>query len=166
MSFTSFFTGHPQEDYPLALQQLPLLLEGESNWVANLSNCSSLLNQCLTNINWVGFYLLDLSKPDPELVLGPFQGLPACLRIPFGKGVCGSAALTQKTQVVPDVDEFPGHIACDSQSKSEIVIPLIDSQGVWGVLDIDSPIPDRFGIQEVDFLDQVGKILCETIQYR
>lgn len=174
MSFTSLFTGNPKDDYPLALDQLPLLLEGEKNWVANLANTSSLLNQCLTNINWVGFYLLDLQKESIsdvsqnslELVLGPFQGLPACIRIPFGKGVCGRAAITKQTQVVADVHKFPGHIACDSQSQSEIVVPLLDSQGLWGVLDIDSPMLNRFGSLEIEFLEQVGQILSQTICYR
>ena len=114
--------------------------------IANLSNASALLNQFLERINWVGFYLWDEEKN--ELVLGPFQGLPACVRIPFGKGVCGTAAEKRETLVVPDVNQFPGHIACDANSQSEIVIPMIKNDQLIGVLDIDSPEVNRF--DEID----------------
>lgn len=141
------YTGNSHEQYQLLSKQLDALLEGEQDTVANLSNASALLNQFLDQINWVGFYLLK----DDELVLGPFQGLPACVRIPVGRGVCGSAVEQQRTFVVEDVQAFPGHIACDAASKSEIVIPLIKNGEVLGVLDIDSPIEARFSEE-----DQVG----------
>ncbi|MFK4997468.1 GAF domain-containing protein [Bacillus sp. N9] len=111
------------------------MLDGETNQIANLSNASALLGQFLDRINWVGFYLME----DGELVLGPFQGLPACVRIPLGRGVCGTSAAERETIVVPDVHAFPGHIACDAASQSEIVVPLIKDGNVIGVLDIDSP---------------------------
>lgn len=140
------YKGKREEQYQLVEKQLRALLEGEPNTIANLSNASALLNQFLERVNWVGFYLVE----DTELVLGPFQGLPACVRIPFGKGVCGTAALTKKTVRVEDVHQFPGHIACDAASQSEIVIPLLKADGTLiGVLDIDSPEKNRF-----DELDQ------------
>ncbi|KOO46816.1 GAF domain-containing protein [Priestia koreensis] len=138
------YSGSKEKDYELLIKQLKALLEGETNQVANLANASALLNQFLTETNWVGFYLNDQN----ELVLGPFQGLPACVRIPFGRGVCGTAAQTQKTQLVADVHQFPGHIACDAASRSEIVVPMVKEGNVIGVLDIDSPITDRF--DEID----------------
>ena len=119
----------------------------ESDWLINLSNLSALLKQHLPDTNWIGFYL----NRNNELLLGPFQGLPACTRIPFGKGVCGTSAQTQKSLLVADVDQFPGHIACDAASKSEIVIPILKNQKVIGVLDVDSPSLNRF-----DEIDQVG----------
>ncbi len=137
----------PKEDqFNLVVKQLTALIEDEDNMIANLSNASALLNQFLERINWVGFYLWDEEKN--ELVLGPFQGLPACVRIPFGKGVCGTAAEKRETLVVPDVNQFPGHIACDANSQSEIVIPMIKNDQLIGVLDIDSPEANRF--DEVD----------------
>jgi len=134
-----------EDNYNLLIKQLTSLLEGEKNTIANLSNASALLNQFLDRINWVGFYLME----DGELVLGPFQGLPACVRIPLGRGVCGSAAAQLKTIRVEDVHLFPGHIACDAASQSEIVIPMVDNGKLIGVLDIDSPEKNRF-----DELDQ------------
>ena len=139
------YRGTREENYSLVKKQLAALLEGESNKIANLSNASALLNQFLDRINWVGFYLLE----DQELVLGPFQGLPACVRIPMGRGVCGTAAKLMETVRVEDVHLFPGHIACDAASQSEIVIPLIKDGQLLGVLDIDSPEKNRF-----DELDQ------------
>lgn len=140
------YKGKREEQYQLVEKQLRALLEGEHNTIANLSNASALLNQFLEKTNWVGFYLVEGS----ELVLGPFQGLPACVRIPFGKGVCGTAALNKETVRVEDVHQFPGHIACDAASQSEIVIPLLKEDGTFiGVLDIDSPEKNRF-----DELDQ------------
>ncbi|WP_242316279.1 GAF domain-containing protein, partial [Bacillus cereus group sp. BfR-BA-01355] len=109
---------------------LDALLTGESNVVANLSNASALLNQFLDRVNWVGFYVTEGN----QLVLGPFQGMPACVRIPFGRGVCGVAAETKTTQLVADVHQFPGHIACDSASNSEIVVPIVKEGAVIGVL--------------------------------
>lgn len=137
------------KSYNLLIKQLDALLDGEPNRIANLSNASALLGQFLDRINWVGFYLTEGS----ELVLGPFQGLPACVRIPLGKGVCGTAAAQKKAIVVPDVQAFPGHIACDAASQSEIVIPLVIDGKTIGVLDIDSPEKNRF--------DDVDKVQLE-----
>ena len=141
--------------YELLAQQLQALIEGEPDLIANLSNASAAINEALGNINWAGFYLVK----DGMLVLGPFQGKPACIRIPFGKGVCGTAAQKTQTQLVKDVQEFPGHIACDSASRSEIVIPIHDKNGaVAAVIDIDSPYQARF-----DEADQRGLELCANV---
>ena len=126
--------------YPLLAAQLRGLIEGVPHKTANLANASALLFDALTQINWAGFYLMK----DGMLVLGPFQGKPACIRIPVGRGVCGTAVETKEIQLVYDVRCFPGHIACDAASNSEIVIPLIRNGEVLGVLDIDSPIVGRF----------------------
>lgn len=126
--------------YQTLTKQAVALIESEKDFVANLSNLSALLNMMLEDINWVGFYLLK----DEELVLGPFQGLPACVRIPVGKGVCGTAVAENSVQRVHDVHQFEGHIACDAQSNSEIVIPFSINGKVAGVLDIDSPEIGRF----------------------
>ena len=140
-------------------KQLDALLEGESNLVANLSNASALLNQFLERINWVGFYLMK----DGELVLGPFQGLPACVRIQVGKGVCGTAVAEKKTMLIEDVHAFPGHIACDAASQSEIVIPLIKDGSVIGVLDIDSPELSRFTKEDQEGLELFTKVLMNHL---
>ncbi|MUV39308.1 L-methionine (R)-S-oxide reductase [Lentibacillus sp. JNUCC-1] len=141
---TEKYTGSQEKDYELLLKQLNALNEGESDHVAILSNAAALLNQFLSEINWVGFYIWR----ENELVLGPFQGLPACIRIPYGKGVCGTAVSTKTTQRIADVSKFPGHIACDSASQSELVVPIIKNDTVYGVLDIDSPHTERF--DEID----------------
>lgn len=154
---TALYSGNKEKDYELVIKQLDLLLTGESNHIANLANASALLQQFLDDINWVGFYVTE--KSTNELVLGPFQGLPACIRIPFGRGVCGVAAETQTTQLVADVHAFPGHIACDAASKSEIVIPLVINEKTYGVLDIDSPSYDRFDIVDQQYLEAFCKIL-------
>ena len=129
-----------EELYPLLKEQLQSLVMGVPYSVANLANASALLNQALRDINWVGFYLCQ----DGKLVLGPFQGKTACIEIPFERGVCGTAAAKDETQLVYDVHQFPGHIACDSASNSEIVIPLHKDGAVAAVLDIDSPLVGRF----------------------
>lgn len=134
--------------YDSLISQLSALIEGETDLVANLSNVSALLNMLLDDLNWVGFYLL---KSADQLVLGPFQGKPACLRIPVGKGVCGTAVATGQTQRVADVHAFAGHIACDTASNSEIVLPIFAAGRVVAVLDIDSPSLGRF-----DAEDQIG----------
>lgn len=133
-----------EKDYQMLAKQLDALLTGESNFYANLSNASALLNQFFDRINWLGFYIME----DDELVLGPFQGLPACVRIQIGKGVCGTAVAQRTSIIVPDVEAFPGHIVCDAASRSEIVVPIIKEDTVIGVLDIDSPELHRFS--EVD----------------
>ncbi|GFR37327.1 hypothetical protein PRECH8_06230 [Insulibacter thermoxylanivorax] len=138
-----------EENYELLFRQLEALLEGETNRIANLANASALLYQFLDEVNWAGFYLME----GEELVLGPFQGLPACVRIPLGKGVCGTSAERKETILVDDVDQFPGHIACDAASRSEIVVPMIHQGEVVGVLDIDSPVLSRF--------DQVDRVHLE-----
>ncbi len=127
------------------LEQLRALLCGEPDPVANAANCVALLWQDFHDINWLGFYF----RQGNELVLGPFQGKPACVRIPIGQGVCGMAVAEARTQVVPDVHAFDGHIACDAQSRSEVVVPLFSGETVWGVLDVDSPLVDRFTAEDV-----------------
>lgn len=153
------YNGNKQDQYQLLLNQLKALLDGEEDQIANLSNASALLNQFLDNINWVGFYLM---KED-QLVLGPFQGLPACVRIPVGRGVCGTAAANLKTERVADVHEFPGHIACDAASNSEIVVPLVKEGKLLGVLDIDSPIKNRFDEEDQTFLEEFVNVLIQYI---
>lgn len=148
------------ENYELVKKQLRALIHDEKNQIANLSNTSALLNQFLDRINWVGFYLMDGNN---ELVLGPFQGLPACIRIPVGKGVCGAAAKNKKTVRVNDVNQFPGHIACDAASQSEIVIPLIKNGQLIGVLDIDSPEKNRFDEMDQEKLEEFVDVLMEYI---
>ncbi len=154
------YTGSREENYQLVKKQLQALLQDEKNQIANLSNTTAVLNQFFDRINWVGFYLLDTNE---ELVLGPFQGLPACVRIPVGKGVCGTAALKRETLRVADVHQFPGHIACDSASQSEIVIPLIKGEQLIGVLDIDSPEKDRFDELDQQHLNELAAILVQYI---
>jgi len=153
------YVGTTAEKYNQLFSQLEALILGEANVIANLANASALLNCFLSDINWVGFYLVE----NNELVLGPFQGLPACIRIPFGKGVCGAAAKTNQSQLVPDVHKFEGHIACDANSKSEIVIPMIVDNELFGVLDIDAPIYNRFTVEDKNYLEQFVKILCKQI---
>lgn len=149
------YKGTLEEKYGLLLKQLESLIEGETNTVANLSNASALLNVFLERINWVGFYMTE----GDGLVLGPFQGLPACIRIPFGKGVCGKAAKEEKTIIVADVHQFPGHIACDAASQSEVVIPVFKDGKLFAILDIDSPEKDRFTEEEATHLEGFVKIL-------
>ncbi|WP_053960195.1 GAF domain-containing protein [Sulfobacillus thermosulfidooxidans] len=136
------------------------IIEGERNRIATLANISALLNQYLSQINWVGFYLL-VPKTD-SLVLGPFQGLVACTRITVGQGVVGNCVKLRQTIVVPNVLEFPGHIACDSQSRSEIVVPIYSGQQIVGVLDVDSPEFDRFHEPEQAVLETVAQLLGEN----
>ncbi|MBS3682006.1 GAF domain-containing protein [Ornithinibacillus massiliensis] len=155
---SSLYSGDRVKDYELLIKQLSALVDGETDVIANLSNASALLNQFLDETNWVGFYLWK----DDELVLGPFQGLPACIRIGYGKGVCGTAVKERKTQRIEDVNQFPGHIACDSASKSEIVVPIIKDGEIFGVLDIDSPILDRFDETDQVYLE---KFVTELTKY-
>ncbi|QJS98608.1 GAF domain-containing protein [Dolosigranulum pigrum] len=135
----------------LLVKQLRALIQDESNLIANLSNVSALLNAHFDQINWVGFYLWD--DQEQELVLGPFQGKVACNRIPMGRGVCGSALQQQQTLIVPDVHAFAGHIACDSASRSEIVVPIIIDGQPFGVLDIDAPVTNRFTTEDQALLE-------------
>ena len=147
--------------YTLVTKQLSALLEGEANVIANLSNASALLNQFLDRTNWVGFYLYE--EESNELVLGPFQGLPACVRIPLGKGVCGTAASERKTRLVEDVHAFPGHIACDAASQSEIVVPIVKDDKLIGVLDIDSPEKARFDEEDQRHLERFVEELVRHV---
>ncbi|KAF0822816.1 GAF domain-containing protein [Cytobacillus firmus] len=153
------YKGTREENYQLLIKQLSALLEGETNIIANLSNASALLNQFLERTNWVGFYLVE----EGELVLGPFQGLPACVRIPLGKGVCGTAAKQMETVRVEDVHQFPGHIACDAASQSEIVIPLVKEGTLLGVLDIDSPEKNRFDELDQKYLEDFSMVLVSFL---
>ncbi|HLS59646.1 MAG TPA: GAF domain-containing protein [Virgibacillus sp.] len=156
---TNTSTGNKANDYKLALKQIAALSADEEDAIAILANASALLNQLLDDINWVGFYIWR----DTELVLGPFQGLPACIRIPYGKGVCGTAVMERKTQRVADVSKFPGHIVCDAASQSEIVIPLMINDTIYGVLDIDSPMTDRFDEVDQSFLEEFVHILENSL---
>lgn len=144
--------------YKILLVRLEGQLASESDWLANLANSSALIFDNFEDINWAGYYLFK----EGELVLGPFQGKTACTRIKIGKGVCGTAALEKKTQVVKDVHNFPGHIACDSASNSEIVVPIIIMDKVVGVLDIDSPITERFDDLDALYLQ---KFVDKLIKY-
>ena len=146
-------------DYSALCAQLESLIDGVPHKIANLANASALLWGALEGINWAGFYLMEGDR----LVLGPFQGKPACIEIPLGRGVCGSAAEQRRTLVVPDVHKFPGHIACDGASNSEIVIPLMCGGEVMGVLDIDSPLFDRFSEQDRQGLEQFASILSRHV---
>lgn len=145
-------------DYTSLCAQLAALTDGIPYETANLANASALLWQVLPEINWAGFYKMT----DGQLVLGPFQGKPACILIPLGKGVCGTAAQQDRTLLVPDVHQFPGHIACDCASNSEIVVPIHVNGEIWGVLDIDSPILGRFTQADKAGLEQFVKTL-ETV---
>ncbi len=131
--------------------QITSLLEAETDVIANMANMAAVLFQGLPQVNWAGFYILRTE----ELVLGPFQGKPACVRIALGRGVCGTCAKTGKTQIVKDVHQFPGHIACDSASRSEIVVPIFKNKKIWGVLDIDSPIEERFDETDRLYLEKI-----------
>jgi GAF domain-containing protein len=142
-------TGEPRLPLAEARQQLAALLSGEPDLVANAANTAAFINTLLGDINWVGFYFLK----DKELVLGPFQGQPACVRIPVGRGVCGTSVASGETQRVDDVHAFPGHIACDVRSRSELVVPLRNASAIVGVLDIDSPTPGRFSTADQAYVE-------------
>ena len=142
-------------DYTALCAQLSSLIEGIPYETANLANASALLWQELSDINWAGFYKME----DDKLVLGPFQGKPACIIIPVGRGVCGTAVAKNRTQLVADVHQFPGHIACDCASNSEIVVPIHKDGKVWGVLDIDSPLFSRFLEEDQAGLEEFVRIL-------
>lgn len=148
-----------QTDYLELEKQMDALLTGENDLIANLSNGSALLKESLDQINWAGFYLMREQDGKRQLVLGPFQGKPACVRIPVGKGVCGTAAKENRTLLVKNVHEFPGHIACDSASQSEIVIPIRNQGEVIGVLDIDSPVLDRFSEKDKEGLEKTAAVI-------
>ena len=148
-----------ETDYKLLAGQVRSLLHGETDALANAANFVGLLYHALDDINWLGIYVL---RGD-ELVLGPFQGLPACVHIPLGKGVCGTSAEQRQTLRVPDVHAFPGHIACDAASRSELVVPLINGGELLGVLDIDSPSTNRFSADDERGIEACCRVYCELL---
>ena len=152
----------PKENYRLMVKTAKAFFEDETDLVALLSNLSALIKVYVDDLNWAGFYLLR----EKELVLGPFQGNPACTRIGEGKGVCGRAVLEGKPVIVDDVRQFPGHIACDSASVSELVIPFFKTSKVYGVLDLDSPLPARFSGLEAEYLGQIAGLLTAFLDGR
>ena len=150
--------GSKAQLYAELREQAAALLHGERDWIANAANLSALLFHSLPQLNWAGFYWMK----GGELVLGPFQGKPACVRIAVGRGVCGTAVKERRTIVVPDVEEFPGHIACDSASNSEIVVPLLRGDQVLGVIDLDSPLPGRFTAEDAEGLERLARLFLEA----
>ena len=163
-AFAEKYPENKNELYTLLAEQLTALTDGEPHAIPNLANCSALLFYALKDINWAGFYLTKTNETTGKeyLLLGPFQGKTACIRIPVGKGVCGTAVAEDATQLVPDVHAFPGHIACDSASESEIVIPLRKNGEIYGVLDIDSPMYHRFTEEDRLGLEAFARAL-ETV---
>ena len=159
--FTSAsLSGGKPEQYEQLLAQARALVHGERDRIANAANLSALVYSALPQLNWVGFYFFD----GTELVVGPFQGLPACVRIPLDKGVCGAAASSRQTQRIADVHAFPGHIACDSASNSELVVPLVSSKGeLIGVFDLDSPQPGRFDVEDQHGLEAIAQAYLEAL---
>ena len=155
----SALSGSKPEQYAQLLAQAQALMHGERDRIANAANLSALLWHGLPDLNWCGFYLFD----GTELVVGPFQGLPACIRIPLDKGVCGAAASNRTTQRVADVNAFPGHIACDSASRSELVVPLYRGDTLVGVLDLDSPELARFDVVDQQGLEAIAQAFLDAI---
>jgi L-methionine (R)-S-oxide reductase len=156
---SSTLSGDKAQQYAQLLEQARGLMHGESDRTANAANLSSLVYHSLPDLNWVGFYFFD----GTELVVGPFQGHPACIRIALGRGVCGTAAATRQTQRVPDVDAFPGHIPCDSASRSELVVPLYRGGTLVGVFDLDSPVLDRFDETDQRGLEAVAQAFIDSL---
>ena len=152
-------TGSKAEQYETLQAQARALLHGERDRTANAANLSALVFHALPDLNWVGFYFFD----GRELVVGPFQGQPACVRIALDKGVCGAAATSRQTQRVADVDAFPGHIACDSASRSEVVVPLVLGDMLIGVFDIDSPEPNRFDADDQYGFEMIAQAYLESL---
>ncbi len=152
-------TGTQAEQYEQLAQQAAALVQGEQDKIANAANLSALVYHALPDLNWVGFYFFD----GKELVVGPFQGLPACVRIALGRGVCGTAAQTRQTQRIADVDAFPGHIPCDSASRSELVVPLYKGEQLIGVFDLDSPKLNRFDAVDQTHLEAIAKLFLDTL---
>lgn len=165
MFVSPLYPAEPSARCEAIYAQACALIEGETHLLANLSNLAALLYDALGDVNWTGFYLLD----GGELVLGPFCGKPACIRIQPGRGVCGTALAQERTQLVPDVHAFPGHIACDGASRSELVVPLRLDGRVVGVIDLDSPTPARFTETERDLVERIAALLekscAATAQY-
>lgn len=155
----SSLSGSTSEQYAQLAEQARGLLRGERDRVANAANLSALLFNALTDVNWAGFYFFD----GIELVVGPFQGLPACVRIPLDRGVCGAAARSGETQRVDDVDAIADHIACDGASRSECVVPLFRNDALIGVLDVDSPLPGRFSVEDQQGLEDIARIFVASL---
>jgi GAF domain-containing protein len=161
MSFaTQTLSGSKPEQYAQLVAQGRALIQGEPDRVANAANLAALVYHALPDLNWVGFYFYD----GAELVVGPFQGLPACVRIALDKGVCGAAARTRQTQRVADVEAFPGHIACDAASRSELVVPLVHQGALVGVFDLDSPRVNRFDEEDQQGLEAIAQAFLESLQ--
>jgi GAF domain-containing protein len=152
-------TENKQQHYAQLAQQVEAIVAGEQDLIANMANISAILYWALENVNWAGFYLVK----EEQLVLGPFHGQPACIRIPIGKGVCGTAVSENTIQLIEDVHQFSGHIACDATSNSEIVLPIRQNNRVIGVLDIDSPNIGRFDLEDKSGLSQIVEILQATL---
>ncbi|PPT77422.1 diguanylate cyclase [Xanthomonas arboricola pv. populi] len=159
MFATSSLTGSKPEQYAQLTAQAQALVHGEPDRIANAANLAALIFNSLPSLNWAGFYFYD----GRELVVGPFQGLPACVRIPLDKGVCGAAASTRQSQRIADVEAFPGHIACDSASRSELVIPLVKGDALIGVLDLDSPELDRFDADDQRGLEAIAQVFVGAL---
>ena len=162
-----FYPENKKELYSLLAEQLTALTDGESHAVPNLANCAALLFYALKDVNWAGFYLTQTDEATGKeyLLLGPFQGKTACIRIPHGRGVCGTALATGEIQLVEDVHEFPGHIACDSASNSEIILPIFQDGKVAGVLDIDSPYVARFDEEDKEGMQKLVEILEKACEF-
>ncbi|HRN61591.1 MAG TPA: GAF domain-containing protein [Luteimonas sp.] len=159
MFSASSLSGDKAQQYTQLAEQARALLHGEHDRIANAANLAALVYHALPRLNWVGFYFFD----GAELVVGPFQGLPACVRIPLDKGVCGAAARSRTTQRVEDVHAFPGHIACDAASRSELVVPLVREGALLGVFDLDSPDPARFDVTDQEGLEAIARIYVESL---
>ncbi|HHW4673442.1 MAG TPA: GAF domain-containing protein [Xylella fastidiosa subsp. pauca] len=153
-------TGNKPEQYTQLEAQAKALIHGETDRIANAANLAALIFHSLPGLNWVGFYFYD----GRELVVGPFQGLPACIRIPLNKGVCGTAARTRRTQRIDDVDTFPDHIACDSASRSELVVPLLKDDTLIGVLDLDSPTCARFDSDDQTGIESLARVFVSSLR--
>jgi L-methionine (R)-S-oxide reductase len=158
MFTASSLTGTKSEQYAQLAALARALVEGERDRIANAANISALVYHTLPELNWVGFYFYD----GRELVVGPFQGLPACVRISLDRGVCGAAARTRETQRIADVHDVPDHIACDAASRSELVVPLVREGALIGVFDIDSPVPDRFDVEDQVGLETIAAIFLDA----
>lgn len=159
MFSTHTLSGDKPEQYAQLAAQARALLAGEHDRIANAANLSALVFHALPDLNWVGFYFFD----GTELVVGPFQGQPACVRIPLARGVCGAAARSGETQRVEDVEAFPGHIACDTASRSELVVPLFHAGALLGVFDLDSPVPGRFDVVDQEGLEEIARVYVESL---
>lgn len=160
MFASSSLTGSKPEQYAQLLAQARALVDGEPDRIANAANLAALVYHALPRLNWVGFYLYD----GKELVVGPFQGLPACVRIPLHKGVCGAAASSGQTQRIDDVEAFPGHIACDAASRSELVVPLLRDGALIGVFDLDSPDLARFDADDQHGLEAIAQVFVDALR--